>query len=180
MNEKEKFRKIHFDKDSTNSEKYTLLINDIINLVFCVIDTPKNDLIKEIIESGVIFEFDILYKICDDEIKEKIDNFFRIFFFFFSESLQNKLEILDLFFQSERFFYVILQSYFPQVNNSELNQLLNKKVRFIFGELIEKENENLINFPNIYYFLKTIKDNCEIFMVKVSSWKENKIFLEEN
>jgi len=118
----------------------------------------------------------IIYKSSEVEIKEKIDNFFRIFFFFFSELLQARLDYFNILLESDRFFDILLQSYFPQEDSSDLNRSLNEKIRTFVDEIHKRQKENVLKFPNVYKFLRILKDNCNLFMQKIEHWKQNKVF----
>jgi len=181
--ESEKFHKIKFDNNTFNNENFTYLINDSINLILCITDNYSDLLIKEIIEYGIIQDLNLLFNNSENEIKEKIDNFFRIFFCLYKTLLINNLDYFNTLLESNRLFDILLQSYFPQENSSDLNVSLCEKIKNFTEDLIKKEDfiiDNVNNFPNIFKFLKILKDNCNLFMINIKQWKDDKNFLDDN
>lgn len=181
--ENEEYRPIKFDTETPNNLNFINLINDSINLILCITDNYSDLWFKEFIEFGIIQDLDILYyKSCEIDIKEKIDNLFRIFFFLYKVLLIKNLHYFNTILESGRFFDVLLQAYFPQENSSDLNILLNEKIQSFVEDILKKQDvNNYPSYPNVYKFFKSIKDNCNLFMqeMEIDDWKKDKIFLKD-
>jgi hypothetical protein len=177
---------IKLDKKNFINQNFTYLINDALNLIFCITDNYSDSSILDIIEYGIIKDLNDLYLFTENEIKEKIDNFFRIFFCLNRNLLFKKLNYFNNLLESERFFDLLLQSYFPQLNKSDLNVNLTQKISNFVEDLVSKEyfneneNENFVNdYPKIYEFLTLLKENCVLFSNNINEWKKDKIFLND-
>jgi hypothetical protein len=82
--------------------------------------------------------------------------------------------------ESNRFDVILIQSFFPQLIQSELNERLNEKANSLVENLFKKDVNEILNFVNVNNFLKNLSDNSQIFMQNIDNWKKNKIFEFEN
>lgn len=190
-------------------------------------DTNQSNIfLKEIYQLKIIKDLNILYQYTEDEIKNKIEYFFKIYFYLNIKYIEKQpnnynnntqienennnnvnnnrdnsdnninkndlrnftinkkfLKFFDGLLISEKFFDVILQSFFPQEKFSNMEICLNRKFVSFVKELV-KEEIDFSKYPFISKLLKSLASNCIIFYNEIPEWKLNKIFhpdsLEDN
>jgi hypothetical protein len=179
-NQIDKYRIIKFDKKTSNNQNFTYLMNDTINLILCITDNSSDSYIIDIMNYGFIEDLNYLYSYSENPIKEKIDNFFKIIFCLNKNLFLTKLEYFNYILESNRFFDLLVQSYFPQLNNSHLKVHLTEKISNFIEDLTSQEDfdENIIfDYPKIFKFLSVLKENCSLFSANIKNWKKDKAFV---